>query len=157
MAQSVYEHTMETPITVTQHELLSLAPEVRSKVADATIKRRVLREVVAQTLVEGAPENDSKQQVYREPIPHATIKEIPDEDDPASVARDTTWLSHMPAAFSAAVQTPPPNVTIIMDPYEAYLQETGQIATPSPTLWSQRSQERSVQSCQPLTGKTRSK
>jgi hypothetical protein len=29
---------METPITVTQRELLSLAPEVCSQVADATLK-----------------------------------------------------------------------------------------------------------------------
>ena len=41
VARSVYERAMETPITVTQRELLSLAPEVRSQVADATIKRRV--------------------------------------------------------------------------------------------------------------------
>ena len=76
---------------------------------------------MAQTLVEEAPENDNEQRVYGAPIPHATIEEIPDEDDPSSVVRDANRLSHMPAAFSAAVWIPPPNATIIADPYEAYL------------------------------------
>ena len=76
---------------------------------------------MAQTLVEEAPKNDNEQRVYGAPVPHATIEEIPDEDDPSSVVRDANRLSHMPAAFSAAVWNPPPNATIIADPYEAYL------------------------------------
>ena len=35
------KRAMETPITVTQRELLSLAPEVRARVADVTVKKRV--------------------------------------------------------------------------------------------------------------------
>ena len=37
VAKVVYKQAMETPIMVTQWELLSLAPEVRNQMADATI------------------------------------------------------------------------------------------------------------------------
>jgi hypothetical protein len=69
---------MELPITVTQRELLSLAPELRAQVADATIKRRVPRET-AQVLIE---EIDSREE----------------EDNSAQ-------LAHMPAAFATAATT----------------------------------------------------
>ena len=41
IAKKVYERAMETPITVTQRELLSLAPEVRTHMADVTIQKRI--------------------------------------------------------------------------------------------------------------------
>jgi hypothetical protein len=128
---------METPITVTQCELLSLAPEVRSQVADATLKQQVLCEAVVQTLVEEAyeedEENTTKKRVHFNPVPHATIEEIPDEDSPTPNS-NATRLSHMPAAFSAAVRVPPPNATIIADPYEAYLWENGSSNTSEPNI-----------------------
>jgi hypothetical protein len=90
----------------------------------------VPREAVALTLVEKAyeedEENTTKTRVHFDPVPHATIEEIPDEDSPTpATSSNTTRLSHMPAAFSAAVRVPPPNATIITDPYEAYLRENG--------------------------------
>jgi hypothetical protein len=100
---------METPITVTQWELLSLAPEVRNQMADATIRKRVPRELVVQA-------------VHRALVAHAIIEEVPDEDDPDSVVlgnEDSTQLTHMPVAFAAVAGAPPPNTTIIANPYEA--------------------------------------
>ena len=41
IATAVYKRSMETPITITQRELLSLSPEVRSQVRDVTTTRRV--------------------------------------------------------------------------------------------------------------------
>lgn len=41
IATDVYKRSMETPITITQRELLSLSPEVRSQVRDATTTRRI--------------------------------------------------------------------------------------------------------------------
>jgi hypothetical protein len=49
IAKTVYERAMEAPITVTHRELLSLAPEVRNQIADATIRKRVPREVTTQS------------------------------------------------------------------------------------------------------------
>ena len=74
---------METPITVTQRELLSLAPEMRAQVADATVRKRVPCDPVTLTMVEEThgPDDLIQKQVQFEPIPRATIKEIPDEDD----------------------------------------------------------------------------
>ena len=41
IAASVFQRSMEAPITITQKELLSLSPEVRSQVRDATMTRRI--------------------------------------------------------------------------------------------------------------------
>jgi hypothetical protein len=41
IAVDVYKRSMETPITITQRELLSLSPEVRSQVRDVTTTRRI--------------------------------------------------------------------------------------------------------------------
>jgi hypothetical protein len=41
IATSVFQRSMEAPITITQRELLSLSPEVRSQVRDTTTTRRI--------------------------------------------------------------------------------------------------------------------
>lgn len=41
IAADVYKRSMEAPITITQRELLSLSPEVRSQVRDVTTTRRI--------------------------------------------------------------------------------------------------------------------
>ena len=38
VATEIYNHVMDIPITITQHELLSLALELCAKVVDATLK-----------------------------------------------------------------------------------------------------------------------
>jgi hypothetical protein len=72
--------------------------------------------------------------MHRAPVTHAMIEEVPDEDDPDSVvlgSEDSTQLTHMPAAFAAAARAPPPDVTIIADPYEAYLRENAGSINPN--------------------------
>ena len=79
---------MEAPITVTQQELLSLAPELRAQVADATIKRCIACEA-SQTILEEA----------QEPTEEDTYLEDPQ-------------LLHMPAAFAATTRRlEPPSIT----------------------------------------------
>ena len=109
IAKTVYERAMETPITVTQRELLSLAPEVRTQMADATIRKRVPREAATQPTAS------------RPPMTHAMIEKVPDEAEPEPIPTETNHALHMPAAFAAAAQTPPPDATTIDDPYEVYL------------------------------------
>lgn len=41
IAEAVYKRSLETPITITQRELLSLSPEVRSQFRDSTITKRI--------------------------------------------------------------------------------------------------------------------
>ena len=74
---------METLITVTQWELLSLAPEMCAQVVDATVQKQVPRDPVTLTMVEKThgPNDPIQKQVRFEPIPWATIEEVLDEDD----------------------------------------------------------------------------
>ena len=111
---------------VTHRELLSLLPEVRTQVADATLRKRVPREPTAQTMVKEVSDEDNlswlpKRQTYLALVPQAMMEEIPDEPEQAQKTR----ASHMPAAFSNAAQIPPLNATVITDPYKAFLKEAG--------------------------------
>jgi hypothetical protein len=115
IAKTVYERAMETPITVTQRELLSLSPEVRAHVADITIKKRVPREQPAMVMIEEVSDDD-EDNLYSE-----------EEDEPERKAPrkpEGAREAHMPAAFVAAARSLPPDATIIADPYEAYLRES---------------------------------
>jgi hypothetical protein len=44
VAADVYKRTLDTPITLTCHELLSLSPEVRSQIREATTTRRITKD-----------------------------------------------------------------------------------------------------------------
>ena len=83
IAKAVYERAMETPITVTQQELLSLAPEMCTQVVDTTIQKRVPHDLVTLTMVKEThgPDDPIQKQVQFEPIPRATIEEVSNEDD----------------------------------------------------------------------------
>ena len=88
---------METPITVTQRELLSLTPELCAQVADTTVKCRIAWEV-AQTILEEA----------QEPVEEDTYLEDPQ-------------LSHMPAMFAATLgdrNSPPTPASTPYTPYQ---------------------------------------
>jgi hypothetical protein len=61
IAANVYKRSLETPVTLTQRELLALAPEVRSQVREAVTTRRTPREVPAtQGLYEHATEEQEE-------------------------------------------------------------------------------------------------
>ena len=64
IAADVYKRSMEAPITITQRELLSLSPEVRSQVRDATTTKRIPHKepIIAQTFYE----NQDNSQMYDE-------------------------------------------------------------------------------------------
>ena len=116
---------MNLQITLTQHELLSLSPEVRSQVCEATSNRRVPW-VSTQT----APTNQNFVDVIM------SIESEEEEGDRAQ--HDATRLDAMPAAYQSMVYSsmldnqthtysnakPPPGSTIIKDPYEVFLSTT---------------------------------
>jgi hypothetical protein len=93
VASDIYNRAMELPITVTQHELLSLAPELRAQVADATVKRRIPREM-AQVMIE--------------------------EIDECKEEQEHTQLMHMPASFATAASSRYAE-DIVTDTHEQYL------------------------------------
>lgn len=51
VVEEAHERALEAPIAITQRELLSLAPEVRTKVADVTVKKRVPYQPVLEGLM----------------------------------------------------------------------------------------------------------
>ncbi len=103
IAKEVYEHAMETPITITQRELLSLAPEVHAQIANVTIKKCIPHEPVAQAMIEEVMDKD-------EPAPRSNTAEKHNK--------------HMPVAYVLATHTPPANATIIPNPYKMYLKDS---------------------------------
>lgn len=103
IAVDVYKRAMNTPITITQRELLSLSPEVRGQVREDTTTRRI--PTVAPNTVQ------------------TNLQVIEEEDD--------FYCDTAPTfAFEKAQtrQPPPDGATIIEDPIEVYYNslETGQ-------------------------------
>src|ERR1700678_3880984 len=65
IAVQVYKRSMESPITITQRELLSLAPEIRSQLRDATTTRRIPNnpQNIAQNLLDTEEDDPSDQNI----------------------------------------------------------------------------------------------
>jgi hypothetical protein len=96
---NVLKQSMEAAITITQKELLSLSPEVRSQVRDSITTHWILKEIVAV---------------------HSGFKEQQEEEEPK-----TQFLANMvPIAsftiYRAHHQMPPQGSIIIDDPMEEY-------------------------------------
>jgi hypothetical protein len=94
VAHKVFEQILSTGITLSQRDLLLLAPELHVKITDATVCKRITRtdaQAVLENIPEAAPSHSSE--------------------------------AHMPASFSKAIQELPANMTIIKDPYEALLRQ----------------------------------
>jgi hypothetical protein len=94
VAHKVFEQILSTGITLLQQDLLSLAPELRTKIADTTVCKCIAR-TDAQAVLENIPE----------------------------VAPARSSEAHMPASFSKTIHKLPVNATIIKDPYKALLRQ----------------------------------
>ena len=125
VASDIYSWTMNLQITLTQHELLSLSPEVRSQVHEATSNQWV-----PWVSVQTAPTDQNFVDM---------IMSIESEDDEEDQAwREATQLDTMVATYHSMVYSsmlekqnrmysnaePPPSSTIIKDPYEVFLSTT---------------------------------
>ena len=118
----MYAHTMDSQITITQRKLLSLSPEVRNQVREATSNQHIVR-----TETPPAPVEQNLLDIF------AHIEVTDDDDNHAR--REASHLTAMPATYSAVVLSlmmktltptlsnaePPPRAIIIKDPYEVYL------------------------------------
>ena len=100
ITSEVYNHTMSTQVTLTQRELLSLAPEVRSQVHEATSARR-------------APAKDPNQvrTLYQDAELPYTINDL---DPPTTTVSSFAHVIHQP-------ETPLPGSLVVPDFYEQYL------------------------------------
>jgi hypothetical protein len=106
IATDVYDRAMAAQVTLTQRELLSLSPEVRSQVRDATSARRT------------ATNKDTTKDTNILDIQSELAAAIDDiNDDEASDVPTATFLNTVGSSSSQ----PPPGALVIPDPYETYL------------------------------------
>ena len=123
---------MDLQITITQRELLSLLPEVRNQVCEATSNQRIIRTGTPQ-----APVDQNLLDVFMH------IEVTDDEDDHAQ--HEVSHLAAMPVTYSAAIHSltmktltptlsnaePPSGAIIIEDPYKVYLCTTPEDHSPN--------------------------
>lgn len=95
IATSVFQRSMEAPITITQRELLSLSPEVRSQVRETTTTRRI-----------PAKDNIASQNLYEE------------EEEEADCCQPTTVNTY--ALVDAYNMLIPEGALVVEDEIEAY-------------------------------------
>ncbi|KAI1785979.1 hypothetical protein LXA43DRAFT_898813 [Ganoderma leucocontextum] len=111
-AANVFKRSLELPITLSQEELLAIAPDVRTQMRETCSSRRI------PTTTEPVLTHDTD--IYGA-LPFT------DDNPPApSTSRATeSLLSSMPTAFerTAAGATPPPGSFVLPDPYEQYLRD----------------------------------
>ena len=110
IAADVYKRSMETPITITQRELLSLSPEVRSQVREVTTTRRMPTN----------PQLTSQNSLQLE-------NELDEKDSPNPPAE--TLISRPCCVHK---RTPPKGAIIVDDPIERYYRSLQPGETPDP-------------------------
>ena len=110
IAADVYKRSMEAPITITQRELLSLSPEVRSQVRDVTTTKRIPNNppVASQNALQ--------------------LEEDPLYDDPDNSSSET--LFSQPCCMHN--RSPPRGAIIIPDPIERYYRSLPPGQAPDP-------------------------
>ena len=115
IASNVYDRAMEAPVTLTQRELLSLSPEVRSQVREATSAKRTQPK-------EG---NAKEIHTYAEDNTLAGAFDDIEPDDLQYPFPTATFINavHQP-------RTPPPGSIVIPDPYEIYVKSLPPGAVP---------------------------
>jgi hypothetical protein len=114
VATDVYDRAMSTEVTVTQRELLSLSPEVRSQIREAvSAKRNITKE----------PPKEIHTLAFDEVLPFA----LDDIEPPAQMAAQpiATFIQNI-----GQPTEPPPGALVIPDPYETYLKSLPSGAKP---------------------------
>ncbi|KAI1784592.1 hypothetical protein LXA43DRAFT_901298 [Ganoderma leucocontextum] len=111
-AANVFKRSLELPITLSQEELLAIAPDVRTQMRETCSSRRI------PTTTEPVLTHDTD--IYGA---------LPFTDDippaPSTSRATESLLSSMPTAFERTVAgaTPPPGSFVLPDPYEQYLRD----------------------------------
>jgi metal-sulfur cluster biosynthetic enzyme len=101
IAVDVYKRSMDAPITITQRELLSLSPEVRSQVRDVTTTRRI-------------PNNPNNPPIAAQNA--LQLDEDPTEEDTDNISTETMFSQ--PCCVHKRM--PPRGSIVLPDPIERY-------------------------------------
>jgi hypothetical protein len=98
IAEKVYNRALDTPLTITYHELLSLSPEVRSQVRDAVSSKRISKEEAAKGVLLKEEALTEEELSYL--FPDEEVVSVDDEPDPESVMAffaETLKQLHLPS------------------------------------------------------------
>ena len=123
IATNVYDRAMDSQITLTQRELLSLSPEVRSQVREAVSAKR------------SAPKETTKEihtLANDDSLPFAL-----DDLESESISTVATASTFVQSVYHQ--KTPPPGSLIIPDPYETYLKSLPNGQTPDTLIVAKES------------------
>ncbi|KAF7306228.1 hypothetical protein MIND_00413400 [Mycena indigotica] len=108
---------MDAPITLTQRELLSLSPEVRAQVRDATTSRRVVPNANDKAAAAAKP----VQQLFADDLPASNALLDTLEEQKRRDSQNTAFFDSMPATFVQSAQRElPPNAFVVPDPFETF-------------------------------------
>jgi hypothetical protein len=115
---------MNVPVTLNQPELLSLSPEVRSQVRDATTSRRVAPAKDKPPNAAAAPNYcvDSVADVFPYSAEPSLVEDTLEEQQTKD-ARMSAFLDAMPVAYTDAARSSselPPGAFVVDDPYELF-------------------------------------
>ena len=113
VAATVYKRSMDAPITVTQRELLSLSPEIRSQVREATTTRRF-------------PNKDGNT------AQHYLDYQEDDDYETQHLLNTVTEIIPTFAIENAHHRTPPTGSIVVPDPIETYYRSLRPGETPDP-------------------------
>jgi hypothetical protein len=110
IAATVYNRALDTPLTITYHELLSLSPEVRSQVRDAVSSKRVTaKETAPQPVTQATMLQDESMS------PEELAYLFPDEEVIPYYADPSTGY-----IAALAKQAIPDEAIVVDDPYDRY-------------------------------------
>ncbi len=109
-AANVFRRCLENQITLSQEELLSIAPEVRQATREVCSTRRVA------ATTEPVLAQDLSELPFSDELPALS-------DDPQPSQRVETFMTAMPVGYEQAAQIPPPGSLVLQDPYELYLRK----------------------------------
>ena len=136
IATDVYQRALEAPVTITYHELLSLAPEVRTQVRDAITSKRIQNKDVAQTNVLQETELTEEERSYlmldEELVPFNEDEQVP----------------IMP--FARVEKKLPNDAIIVEDPIDQYYKKLGNGETPDPDRLIVAKESSALRSITPL-------
>ena len=136
IATDVYQRALETPVTITYHELLSLAPEVRAQVRDAITSKRVQNKDVAQANV--LQENQLTEEEMSYLMPDEEL--VPFNED--------AQVLIMP--FARVEKKLPNDAIIVEDPIDQYYKKLGNGETPDPDRLIVAKESSALRSITPL-------
>ncbi|KAJ7106002.1 hypothetical protein C8R44DRAFT_745648 [Mycena epipterygia] len=115
-ATAVFDASLDSPVTITQRQLLSIAPEVRAHMREATTSRRLPPK-------DNKNAGDSVQQLFHDindPLPYAAELDSL-EQQRARDARSTAMFDSLPASYLQSAQSSlPAGAFVVPDPYSVY-------------------------------------